>query len=292
VNGAHVPLHTQLRNGDQVDIIRTKEPSPSPLWEQFVVTGRARAEIRRFLRHARREEHASLGRKILEKVFLDESVELTEKAVREVARKLGVAKAEEVYAQVGRGALRADDVLHAVYPEIKRKTARGARQDGRDRKAISIRGLTEGISYRLGECCHPLPGDRIVGLMVPGEGAVIHTIDCEVLEGAQSGLADWLDVKWGSNADGGAFTARVLVRVKNEPGSLASLATVIGNNGGNISNLKVANRTPLLFDFMVDIEVRDAAHLQNILGALRVSEAVESVDRIRGPKETEGSTAA
>ncbi|MGD0189185.1 MAG: bifunctional (p)ppGpp synthetase/guanosine-3',5'-bis(diphosphate) 3'-pyrophosphohydrolase [Rhizomicrobium sp.] len=284
VNGAHVPLHTVLHNGDQVEIIRTKEPSPSPLWEQFVVTGRARAEIRRFLRHARREEHANLGRKILEKVFADENVELTDKAVKEVAKKVGVAKPEEVYAQVGRGALRADDVLKAIYPELKRKT--GRTQDGKERKAISIRGLTEGISYRLGECCHPIPGDRIVGLMVPGEGAVIHTIDCDEVERAQSSMADWLDVKWGTYAaESGAFVARVLVRVKNEPGSLATLATVIGNNGGNISNLKVASRSPLLFEFMVDIEVRDAAHLQNIIGALRVSAAVESVDRVRGPQE-------
>ena len=184
VNGAHVPLHTPLNNGDQVEIIRTREQTPSPLWEQFVVTGHARAEIRRFLRHARRDEHASLGRKILEKAFADEKMELTQKAVDEVAKKLRLARADEVYAQVGRGALRADDVLHAVFPEIRRSPAKAKRFEARDRKAISIKGLTEGISYRLGECCHPLPGDRIVGLMIPGEGAVIHTIDCAELEQA------------------------------------------------------------------------------------------------------------
>src|ERR1700722_13249853 len=180
VNGMHVPLHTPLSNGDQVEIIRTKEPSPSPLWEQFVVTGRARAEIRRFLRHARRDEHAKLGRKILEKAFADENVELTQKAVSEVAKKLRLAKPDEVYAQVGRGALRADDVLHAVFPEIRRNPARPKRSVSH--KPISIKGLTAGISYRLGDCCHPLPGDRIVGLMVPDEGAIIHTIDCAELE--------------------------------------------------------------------------------------------------------------
>src|ERR1700692_1843105 len=106
-------------------------------------------------------------------------------------------------------------------------------------------------------------------------------------------MEDWLDVKWDVHAaEDGPSVARVLVRVKNEPGSLASLATVIGNNGGNIFNLKVANRTPLLFAFMVDIEVRDAAHLQNIIGALRVSAAVESVDRVRGPQDAERSKTA
>ncbi len=294
VNGTHVPLHTPLNNGDQVEIISTKEPSPSPLWEQFVVTGRARAEIRRFLRHARQEEHARLGRKILEKAFADENVELTQKAIEEVAKKLRVAKAEDVYAQVGRGALRADDVVLAVFPEIRRSPGRAKPLgNGKDRKAISIRGLTEGISYRLGECCHPLPGDRIVGLMIPGQGAVIHTIDCEEVERAQTSMADWLDVRWEPHsADAGNSVARVLVRVKNEPGSLATLATVISHNGGNIFNLKVTNRSLLFFEFLVDIEVRDVAHLQNIIGALRVNAAVEAVERLRGPQEPARGQAA
>jgi GTP diphosphokinase / guanosine-3',5'-bis(diphosphate) 3'-diphosphatase len=94
-------------------------------------------------------------------------------------------------------------------------------------------------------------------------------------------MADWLDVGWGTTPPEGPSVARVLVRVKNAPGSLAAGATVIGNNGGNIFNLKVVNRNPLYFEFLVDIEVRDVAHLQNILGALRVNAAVESVDRVR-----------
>jgi GTP pyrophosphokinase len=287
VNGVHVPLHTPLRNGDQVEIIRQKGSTPSPLWEQFVVTGRARAEIRRFLKHAQRDENVKFGRQILAKTFADEHSELTDKAITAVAKKLRLAKAEDVYAEVGRGALRASEVLDAVYPELKKdpkrkKTgyARGAKQQ------ISIRGLTEGISYKLGQCCHPLPGDRIVGLVTPGEGVVIHTIDCSELEKAQSSMADWLDVTWGSHAaEADASVARILVRVKNEPGSLAAVMTVIANNGGNIFNLHTTNRNPLFFEFTIDIEVRDVAHLQNIIGALRVNAVVESVDRVRGPAD-------
>src|SRR5579871_1187967 len=295
VNGVHVPLHTPLRNGDQVEIIRTKEQTPSPLWEQFVVTGRARAEIRRFLRLAQRGEHVKFGRNILKKVFADEGAELTDKAVGEVAKKLHLAKADDVFAEVGRGALRGNEVLEAVFPELKldpEKRKQAAFTEPKTKKPISIRGLTEGISYRLGQCCHPLPGDRIVGLMVPGEGAVIHTIDCAELEKAQSSMNDWLDVRWEAHsAEAGNAVARVRVRVKNAPGSLAVMASVIGNNGGNISNLKVASRNPVYFEFLIDIEVRDLAHLQNILGALRVNTAVESVDRVREP-ETSGRAAA
>ena len=289
VNGGHVPLHTPLRNGDQVEILSTKDQTPSPLWEQFVVTGRARAEIRRFLRQSQRGEHVNFGRKILEKVFSDQGAELSDKAIGEVAKKLRLAKAEDVYADVGRGALRGTEVLQAVFPELKRADHGRVKAQGPDTaRPISIRGLTEGISYHLGQCCHPLPGDRIVGLRNPGEGITVHTIDCAELDKAQN-MEDWLDVGWGQGAaDNGASVARVAVRVKNAPGSLAAVMTAIAANGGNIFNLKVTSRNPLFFEFVVDIEVRDVAHLQNIVGALRVNNAVESVDRVR---EAEGHTA-
>ncbi len=291
VNGAHVPLHTPLRNGDQVEIIRQSGSTPSPLWEQFVVTGRARAEIRRYLKHAQHDEHVRFGHKILEKAFTDEKQELTEKAIANVAKKLRLTRADEVYAEVGRGALRANDVVEAVFPELKQDASRRhlTYEDRKSRKPISIRGLTEGISYSLGQCCHPLPGDRIVGLRTPGEGVVIHTIDCAELEKAQDRMDDWLDVTWGRHAaEAGPSVSRVAVRVKNVPGALGAVMTVVGNNGGNIFNMKVTDRNALYFEFQIDIEVRDVAHLQNILGALRVNAVVESVDRVRGP---EGSVA-
>jgi GTP diphosphokinase / guanosine-3',5'-bis(diphosphate) 3'-diphosphatase len=283
VNGAHVPLHTPLKNGDQVEIIRQKGSAPSPLWEQFVVTGRARAEIKRYLKHAQHDEYVAFGRQILQKEFSDHKQELTEKAIQEVAKKLRHGRPEDVYADVGRAALRANDVLFAVFPEL-RKSEHAKPAPRRDGKAISIKGLTEGISYRLGQCCHPLPGDRIVGVRKPGEGVVIHTIDCSELEKAQ--MADWLDVQWGQQAaEIGLSLARVAVRVKNVPGALGGVMTVIGNNGGNIFNMKVTDRNSLFFEFQVDIEVRDVAHLQNILGALRVNAVVESVDRVREGEE-------
>jgi guanosine-3',5'-bis(diphosphate) 3'-pyrophosphohydrolase len=286
VNGNHAPLHTPLKNGDQVEIITTTDSSPSPMWEQFVVTGRARAEIRRFLRHAQRDEHVRFGRKILEKTFADEGRELTDKGIEGIAKKLRLAKAEDVFADVGRGALRGHEVLQAVFPELKRAGKVSKKSNPGEVKPISIRGLTEGISYTLGQCCHPLPGDRIVGLNAPGEGLVVHTIDCAELDKAHD-MNDWLDVGWGLGAsDMGLSVARILVRVKNAPGSLATAMSAIAANGGNIFNMKVTNRNPLFFEFIVDVEVRDVAHLQNILGALRVSDAVESVDRVR---EAEGA---
>jgi len=286
INGVHTPLHTPLKNGDQVEIIRSKEQTPSPLWERFVATGRARAEIRRYLRHAQRDQHVNLGKRILEKVFVDEGFELTEKAVDGVLKKLRLSKPDDVYADVGRGALRADEVLEAVYPELKRKVARrspaAAAVKSRVRP-VSIAGMTEGIGYRLGGCCHPIPGDRIVGLMVPGEGVIIHTVDCEVLDRHQDSMIDWIDVRWRDQGEDGVFSvARVMVRVKNAAGSLASIANVISRNGANISNLKITSRNPLFFELQIDLEVRDTQHLEHIVRALKVDAVVEMVERVRG----------
>jgi GTP pyrophosphokinase len=147
---------------------------------------------------------------------------------------------------------------------------------------VSIAGLTEGIAYRLGQCCHPIPGDRIIGLMSPGEGVVIHTADCDVLDRHQDSMADWIDVHWGAHASEALSVARVFVRVKNTPGALGILANIIGQNGGNISNIKITARNPLFFDFEIDVEVRDAQHLENLIRALRVDAAVEAVKRVRG----------
>jgi len=117
--------------------------------------------------------------------------------------------------------------------------------------------------------------------MVPDEGCVIHTVDCEVLDRHQDSMADWLDVRWKDH--GGAMSvARIMVRLKNSTGALATLANIISNNGANISNLKITSRNPLYFEFQVDVEVRDAAHLESLLRALKVDLAVEAVERVRG----------
>jgi GTP pyrophosphokinase len=187
--------------------------------------------------------------------------------------------------------LRAHEVLQAVYPELKRELKRKRPSYIEpNARGVSIAGLTEGIGYRLGSCCHPIPGDRIIGLMVPGEGVVIHTADCDVLDRHQEGMADWVDVRWKDHVDA-LSVARLLVRLQNAPGALATLTTIIGQNGANISNLKITNRNPLYFEFQVDVEVRDAAHLENLIRALKVDSAVEAVERVRGLDTDNGGAA-
>ncbi len=144
------------------------------------------------------------------------------------------------------------------------------------RTAISIKGLTPGVAFQLAACCHPIPGDRIVGLRREGEGIEVHTIDCDAL--ANGIDADWVDLAWGDESDGG--TARLCIVIKNEPGSLAVIAGILGKHGANIVSMDQAGRDGSFHTFNFDIEVHDVQHLMRILAALRAADVVSSAERL------------
>jgi GTP diphosphokinase / guanosine-3',5'-bis(diphosphate) 3'-diphosphatase len=143
------------------------------------------------------------------------------------------------------------------------------------REAISIRGLTAGVAFDLASCCHPVPGDRIVGLRRAEEAIIVHTINCKSLA---DGLdADWVDLAWGDGSDGG--TARVTVVVNNQPGSLAAIAGIFAGHKANIVNLRLEARDTSFHTYVADIEVHDLPHLTKIVAALRAADAVIQADR-------------
>jgi GTP pyrophosphokinase len=289
INGRIVPLRTQLANGDQVDIVTSKAQTPSPTWERFVVTGKARARIRRFIRTQQREQYLDLGKAILQKAFRQEGHEFAEKSLEDVLKSFGVASSEDLCVAVGEGLHTGREVVHAVFPpKTEAKSGKvvplaRVRKSKAPENAVPIRGLIPGMALHYAGCCHPLPGDRIVGIVTTGKGVTIHTIDCETLESFANTPERWLDVAWKDAADADhAHTGRINVTIGNEPGSLGSLTTIIGKNGGNISNLKITNRSLDFFEILVDIEVEDVRHLTNIIAALRATPVINSVERARG----------
>src|SRR5512132_3277229 len=292
INGRLMPLRTVLQNGDQVEIITSRAQTPSPTWERFVVTGKARARIRRFIRSKEREQYLELGRSILDRAFSAEGYECTDKALEGVLKNFKQASVDDLCAQVGAGNFTARAVVEAVLPGIRKKRSfvekvvplarHRAKKPEAKGHGIPIRGLIPGMALHFAGCCHPLPGDRIVGVVTTGKGVTIHTIDCETLEEFADTPERWIDVAWDDGEAGGAaHVGRVQVTLLNEPGSLGSLTTVIARNEGNISNLKITNRSMQFFDILVDIEVRDVAHLTDIIAALRATPAVNSADRAR-----------
>ena len=139
------------------------------------------------------------------------------------------------------------------------------------------------MAVHYAECCHPLPGDRIVGIVVPGRGLVIHTIDCDALSELGEQPERWIDVAWDPESGAaGRTVGRIHVVVANEPGSLGALSTVIAKNQGNISNLKIVNRTAQFWEMTIDIEVRNVKHLTHVIAALRATPSISAVERVRG----------
>jgi GTP pyrophosphokinase len=295
INGRSTPLRTELENGDQVEIITSGAQTPSPMWENFVVTGKARSRIRRFIRLREKEEYMVLGRAILERAFAREDYAFNEALLGDVLAVFAVASNDDLAAAVGAGEIAGRQVLEAVYPGIKDRRRDGKviqlvkamnprrpkKADGKD-GGIPIKGLIPGMALHFAACCNALPGDRIVGIITKGRGVTIHTIDCETLEEFADMEERWLDVSWDADAIDEYHVARVELIVTNETGSLGELSTVIARGDGNISNLKITNRTTEFFDIMIDIQVRDVKHLTNIIAALRASPVINSVERARG----------
>lgn len=291
INGRMQPLRSQLQNGDQVDILVSKNSTPSPDWENFVVTGKARARIRRFIRTQQRDEHMKLGRGLLERVFKQEGYDYSDKALDGVLKIYQQPSVEDLLAAIGSGQTGSRDVFNSIFPghrpapppaEDKIVPIARARAKKGSGTALPIRGLIPGMAVHYARCCHPIPGDRIVGIVTTGKGVTIHTIDCETLESFHESPERWIDVSWDPDAEGLDDTVgRLSVVVSNEPGALGTLSTVIGKNGGNITNLKITNRTPDFFELLIDIDVRDVKHLTNIMAALRATPVINSVERAR-----------
>jgi GTP pyrophosphokinase len=289
INGRIVPLRTELRNGDQVEVITSKAQTPSPTWESFVVTGKARACIRRFVRSQQRDQYVSLGREIVVKTFRQEGYELSEKALKGVLKNFDGDNVDDLYALVGEGQFTGREVLWAVFPGAKKDRSqkvvpltKARNKAGKDH-AVPIRGLIPGMAVHFAGCCHPLPGERIVGIVATGKGVSIHTIDCETLESFAEMPERWLDVSWEVGGEEAPMhVGRIHVLVNNEPGALGTISTVIGRDGGNIANLKIVHRSVDFFEMFIDIEVTDVKQLTDIMAALRATRVVNSVDRARG----------
>ena len=301
INGRVMPLRTQLNNGDQVEIVTSKTGTPTPAWEAIVVTGKARARIRRFVRSERREEFLRLGKAILQTGYRDAGYKPSAAVVKRVLGKFDVKTEDDLYVAIGEGVITGADVIDVIVPKTRRgrRVAKGADDaetagnvlpfeprkgapGAGDTVPVPIRGLIPGMAVHYGNCCHPLPGDRIVGIVTAGKGVSIHTRDCESLESFQATPERWLDVAWDVDiVSADSHIGRITIVVSNEPGTLGNLTTMIGNHLGNINNLRFTNRTPDFFEMVLDIEVTNASHLTDIIAALRATPSVTSVERAR-----------
>ena len=289
INGELKPLRTILQNGDVVEIIRGSQGSAPQDWQSLTITGRARSAIRRRLRQAEREEFARSGKISIEQAFQRASRSVADISLRPALERWGLATEEELQDAVGRGRIQPAEVVEAVFPGLKdsERAAASARRKIEDGKGARLYvrggGLTPGVSLHFAECCSPVPGDRIVGILQPDNALTVHTIDCPRLAAFEDQEELWRDLHWTAEAERHTLSqTRLSATIRDAPGVLGQACTIIGDAGGNIVNLNMHHRQADFFVVDIDLEVVDARHLTHIAAALRACPSVETVDRARG----------
>ena len=279
INGNLQPLKSKLKNGDQVDILTSKESQPSPLWERFAATSKVKSQIRRFMRSKKRDEYILFGKEILINAFKIEDIEFSSNAITKILQKFKRKNIEDIFELVGSGSITASNILKSIFPELKINFKKNIANI----PPIKLKGLTEGMSYHLAGCCSPIIGDNIVGIVTAGLGVSVHTIDCETLSSYSDSPERWLDISWEKrNSLNQQSTSRINLILQNQPGNLGKVTTIIAKNNGNISNINFSTRKNDFFEIIIDIEVRDKNHLNNIIAALRLISEVSSLNRIKG----------
>lgn len=290
INGLRVPVRTRIQNGDTIDILCSDAQTPSPAWEAFAVTGRAKTAIRRFRRQRDREQYIKLGRVLFERMLEQHRLECTPKLLEQAAITLKFRQEDELYAQLGQGALDPKTLLETVFPDLDKSSIKPLVIDPLEDEntvpdvILPMNGVFPGMGLYVCHDCYPLPGDRIIGIIELGKGVRIHTADCGHLANYENNLELWLDLHWNNRGEGetnlSLYKAAICVDIYNKTGGLGAVTTMIGRNDGNILNCYVTERKIELLRFCIEMEVRDVRHLQNILKALRSLTQVGEVERI------------
>ncbi len=300
INGRQAPLLSELHNGDEVEIACAEGQTPPAVWEGLVITGKARAAIRRATRDAARAQYAALGRQIVARAFERAGKAFSEEKLKSALPKLAQATIEDALAAVGRGEMFSGDVVRAVYPEfLEERKAAVARPRGETgwlsmKKATSLvfklpgggadkKGPQDNLPVRFAPNGGAVPGDRIVGILTPGEGVTIYPIQSPDLTAFDEQPERWLDVRWDfEECRHELFPARLRLTAINEPGTLAQIASVIGDHGANIDNIVFKPISADFRELIIDVEVIDLKHLNTIVSHLRARPVVSQVERING----------
>ncbi|MDH2345577.1 bifunctional (p)ppGpp synthetase/guanosine-3',5'-bis(diphosphate) 3'-pyrophosphohydrolase [Bradyrhizobium sp. SSUT77] len=298
INGQFAPLSSELQNGDEVEVLTSEaQAAPPSAWETLAVTGKARAAIRRATRTAVRDQYVGLGRRIVERLFERAKIEYADDKLKGALPRLARTSIEDVMAAVGRGEIKASHVARAMYPDYKEeriarygikkglagKLKEKSSEPPRSSVAIPIRGINSDLPVKFAPNGGAVPGDRIVGIVTPGEGITIYPIQAPALKDFEEEPERWLDVRWDiEDSAPQRFPARIKVENVNEPGALAQIATVIAEHDGNIDNISMQRRSPDFTETTIDLEVYDLKHLSAILAQLRAKAVVARVERVNG----------
>lgn len=275
VDGIRVPLWTRLKNGQSVEIITAEAQTPQATWLDIATTGKARSAIRRSLRAVDRERFVKLGRELARAAFEHVGRKATDKALDTAAKTLRLPDRHELLARLGSAELTAQEVVQTVYPEM----APVAGSEIPLRRAVI--GLSEGQSFERGNCCEPLPGERIVGITSRGKGVEVHNIDCDTLTRFEDQPTRWVDLHWQQGTHSAAYPVTLELTIGNDAGVLGRICSLIGEKKANISDLKFVDRKPDFYRLNVTVELRDTEQLHSLILSLEAESDVATVTRHR-----------
>ncbi len=276
VNRRLVPLHTELRNGDAVEVITSPGAEPNPAWLNFVVTGKARATIRSYLKNLKEEESVALGRRLLNRALADFDISLervSETRLNRLLEEYGMEQLESLLGQIGLGNRMAPLVARALYEDGERVS----RSEMNGTRPLVIKG-TEGTVVQFAKCCRPIPGDPILGLITSGRGIVIHTQDCKNVAEFRKHPEKWIDVQWEDGVEG-EFPVDLRIEVRNQRGVLATVAAGVAATQANIDNISLDERDGQHTTINLTVSVTGRRHLARILRRLRTIEQVLRIIR-------------
>ena len=277
VNYELVPLRTELKSGDRVEIITAAHAHPNPVWLSYVKTAKARSQIRHFLKTMQYDEAAALGERMLNQAVralgaqpADATADRWERLVRE----FGAKSRQEIIADIGLGKRLAAIVARKVLSLSDQHPV-----DGRSTGSIVIHG-SEGMAVQLAKCCNPIPGDPITGFIRKGQGLVVHTHDCPTAAKSRGDPDKWLDVEWAPATDK-MFDVAIRVTVVNQRGVLAKVAAAIAEAGSNIDNVSMDEERSLYTTMHFTLQVANRLHLAKVMRALRRTQEVVRIARVK-----------
>jgi GTP pyrophosphokinase len=284
INYELLPLRTELKNGDHVEILTSPTARPNPSWLSFVATGKARSRIRHYLKGLQQRESAALGERLLNQALATLKVEpesITWDRWEALQREYGSKTQLEILADIGLGKRLSFVVAQALtrQPGKTDDASGGAGTGARATTALTLRGV-EGVAIQYAKCCRPVPGDAIIGQFRKGQGLIVHSRDCATLRKQRIDGGELVDVEWAPDVQG-VFESGVRVLVADRRGLLAELATAIGNADANIDTVSMERPDGGDVAMFFGLQVRDRRHLANLMRALRRVPDVRRVQRAR-----------
>ena len=280
INGKPRALFSKILNGDEVEIVTSKNESPSEAWESIVTTAKAQSSIKRFFKKQEKNEFISLGKQIILKTLNIEK-EIAQHTLDNLVIKFEKKSVDDLFSSIGKGYIKPSQILKA---KPRNRLSFFSRYRNRKAKKIidlplEIKNLQSGVAVHFADCCLPLPNENIIGIQEKDAGIIIHTVNCKTLTSDYK-REDWITSTWKDVKKDQLFSGRIKVSVSNEAGSLGFLATLIGENEGNIINLNISEKSNDYFDMIFVIEVKSLVHLNFIISKLKENDIISSVTRL------------